>query len=50
MFINMQYTENADDNSYFWIYQVGLPTAELDCDLPQYVDLICCEYSNLFNY
>ena len=23
------------------LFQVGLPTADLDCDLAQYVDLIC---------
>ncbi|KAJ8316441.1 hypothetical protein KUTeg_006455 [Tegillarca granosa] len=24
--------------------EVGLPTAELDCDLGQYVELVCCKF------
>ena len=24
--------------------ETGLPTADLDCDLPQYVDIICSKY------
>jgi intraflagellar transport protein 46 len=34
----------------------GLPIADLDCDLPQYVDIVCSKYKgceskqNLFKY
>ena len=31
------------DKILFYDFQVGLPTADLDVDLPQYVDLICGE-------
>ena len=27
-----------------YMLQVGLPTADLDCDLAQYVELICGKY------
>ena len=25
----------------FYYFQIGLPTADLDCDLAQYADIIC---------
>lgn len=36
--------------------ETGLPVADLDCDLPQYVDIICSKYimkevkQNMFTY
>jgi hypothetical protein len=34
----------------FFLFQIGLPTADLDCDLAQYADIICGKSYDKFLY
>lgn len=41
MFHENVFTDNIFTDNILFYTQISLPTADLECDLPTYVDLIC---------